>query len=113
MTFDVRRDKAIWALLIEKFGLRPWEIAKLTDRQIQELYFHPRDKQGCVIFPTEKLPQVQQKLPDTLEGELAALASLQGMMKKSDYEGAVRELRAKYERANSTHKPNSGSEVDG
>jgi hypothetical protein len=43
--------RAAFAKLIDHFHLRPWEIRKLTDRQIQELYFHPRDDQGEIELP--------------------------------------------------------------
>lgn len=49
-TLGVLRAK--YAILAEKFGLRPWELQKLTPRQIYEIYFHPRDKDGFVILPT-------------------------------------------------------------
>lgn len=49
----------------EPFNLRPWEIARLTDRQISELYFHPRDKHGRLVEQVE--------LPGEDEGEQLSL----------------------------------------
>lgn len=44
MNFDT-----ICAILVnEPFNLRPWEIAQLTDYQINNIYFHPRTKEGAI-----------------------------------------------------------------
>jgi hypothetical protein len=45
----------------EPFNLRPWEVARLTDRQIAELYFHPRDEQGR-LNPQVELPGEEETL---------------------------------------------------
>ncbi len=50
----------MWATLIDKFHLRPWEVAKLTDRQIHDLYYHPRNDDGT-IEPVEPLMQREPK----------------------------------------------------
>lgn len=97
------RHKAKLALLIDRFGLRPWEIARLTDRQIEELYFHKRDKDGVILFPVEELPEVEET-PDTLETALAKLEELRTVMKPADYDAAVREVKRLYdERSDTTH----------
>lgn len=36
------------ALVTEPFHLRPWEIARLTDYQIREIYFHKRRDDGSI-----------------------------------------------------------------
>ncbi len=39
---------------MDHFGLRPWEIARLTPVQIAELYFHLRDEDGAMKIPETK-----------------------------------------------------------
>lgn len=51
----------------EPLRLRPWEIARLTDRQVLNLYLHPRDEQGRVV------PKVRT---DRLDAEEALAAAL-------------------------------------
>ena len=64
-------------MLVDKFQLRTWEIARLTDRQIHEVYFHPRERDGTIrshlTIPDE--PKAQE----TLESELVALEALIGL----------------------------------
>lgn len=42
---------AKYAVLVSEFGLKPWEIAQLTPRQIHEVYLHPRDADGVIKVP--------------------------------------------------------------
>jgi len=53
--------KAKYAALLDHFHLTLAEIGNLTDRQIQELYFHPRDEQTGSIRQ-----QPEPAKPDTL-----------------------------------------------
>lgn len=41
----------------EPFHLRPWEVARLTDYQIQRIYFAPRDDRGQLLLsnPSRKI----------------------------------------------------------
>jgi len=101
MTNEALRQRAIWAVLIDKFGLRPWEIGRLTQRQIHELYFHPRNKDGTIKFPSDAQNQ-QRQVPATLEGELAALDEFAAFMgagwkEKQQLDAAKEQLRAKYD----------------
>lgn len=93
----IAHQRAVFALLTEKFHLRPWEIARLTDRQISQLYFHPR-KDGEIIFPFDEVEVEEQPLANTLEDELKALDDVKDMMNPGDYRRAVEELRRLYER---------------
>jgi hypothetical protein len=45
--------RACYAALVEKCSFE--EIANLTDRQIMQIYFHPRDKYGAVAS-VEEIP---------------------------------------------------------
>jgi len=56
--------RAMYATLLNHYHLTLPEIGRLTDRQISDLYFHPRDEAGA-IKPVEKEPQ-----PGTLEFDL-------------------------------------------
>ncbi len=55
------------AELIESFGLTPAQIGELTERQISEYYFHPREKDTRQI----KHPEAQSG-PQTCEQHVAA-----------------------------------------
>jgi hypothetical protein len=84
--------RAVYAKLVEHFHLRPWEIKKLTDRQIVELYFHPRNDKGEVEEVYER-PAVP-----TLKSELFEIDLLyaQGVIKKDNAEQCKEKLRAKW-----------------
>src|SRR5271165_735655 len=45
----------IAALLGEPWCLTLDRVARLTDRQIHQLYFHPRDKYGAIVPPMRSL----------------------------------------------------------
>lgn len=41
-----------WAMILDRFsGLRPCDLAEMTDFQIERLYLHPRDKEGKLREP--------------------------------------------------------------
>ncbi|QJW98692.1 hypothetical protein [Frigoriglobus tundricola] len=65
---------------MDKFGLRPWEIARLTDKQIAQVYFHARDEHGALVVPTRPVSAAEfgtrYEPPATLEDELKTLAEL-------------------------------------
>jgi hypothetical protein len=67
-------------VLIDKFGLRPWEIGRLSKRQIQEFYFYPRDENGCLAPPRKPVTEAERlaysEPPASLEAELEKLAAL-------------------------------------
>lgn len=64
-------------MLLDK-GLRPWEIARLTERQIAEFYFHPRDEHGVLKYPSAVLDDLaHRRIPAaSYEEELAVLMAL-------------------------------------
>jgi hypothetical protein len=41
------------ALAGEPWGLRPWEIRKLTPQQVKTIFFHERDENGQLIIKAE------------------------------------------------------------
>ncbi len=83
------RERYTAAALADKFGLRPWEIARLTPRQEAELYFHPRDKEGNLKVPAT---EARCEEASTLQSELVALDQLQAALQEVgafDDEGAL------------------------
>jgi hypothetical protein len=116
LTRDERERETAWrvamqayheAVLLER-GLKPWEIARLTDRQIEEGYFHPRDEHGSLLVPSRPLAACDfgdRYIPcASLEEELAQFAELQGIIFSeskgksglTNYESAVEQIRAKW-----------------
>lgn len=94
--------KAKYAILIDKFNLRPWEIGRLTPRQVEELYFHPRDKDGQIKITGEAQPQgfdpatmTNAQKRQALIMQWDSLLSC-GMMKRVDYDAARKQLDEKY-----------------
>lgn len=85
--------KAKFALLLDHFHLRLDDIAELTDRQIDELYFHVRTEQGA-IKPAEQ--PVTPKA--TLQSELMQLdiGRGYGLVDDVSYRQTVEGLRKKY-----------------
>lgn len=41
------------AVLTHRFGLRPWEIARLSDKYIKLVYFHACDEYGNLVPPSK------------------------------------------------------------
>ena len=70
-------------------------VAGLTDRQIDELYFHPRNKEGA-IEPQEK-PVAADGKP-TLKGELMNLWKMAKALKMppDQWQALEKQLREKY-----------------
>jgi hypothetical protein len=76
-------------------GLDPEKLARLTDRQVELLYAHPREKTGELRKP---LPEVvQARKPLTLAQKKAALkqAAREVGMRPEDLAQALAELEAK------------------
>ncbi len=46
----------MWAALADKFGLTPDQIGDLTDWQLANIYYHPRDKDGILVPPANQQP---------------------------------------------------------
>ena len=93
-------------MLVDKFGLRPWEIARLTDRQIAEVYFHARDEHGALVAPSRTPDKsefgTRYDPPESLGAELKALGELneviRGQNKRglTNYPEAVELIKAKW-----------------
>ena len=106
--YQMRLERFQASVLVDKFGLRLWEIARLSDRQIADFYFAPRDENGTLIVPTK--PMSKEELDRrtapaaSLEEELAVLDQLQAHFRGSDgkgrgltnYREAVQQVRAKW-----------------
>lgn len=96
------------ALLLDRFHLSLDDFAKLTDRQIQELYFHKRDKEDKIV-----VPEVVQGLqapdgPSTLDGELHQLEALRSVLNwdEATHQQLQAELRAKFKERECPPSPN-------
>jgi hypothetical protein len=73
------KRKAIAALLFDRFHITPEEYARLTDRQIFDLFLHARKADGSIDFdvPFTIMPEPkEEEKPHTLESEMAALDEL-------------------------------------
>lgn len=69
------QNTAIAAMLWDKWAMGPDKFATWTDRQIREICFHKRDKDGKIEIPED--PTFDE--PVTLESELALVRQLQAM----------------------------------
>jgi hypothetical protein len=74
-------------------GVKPDDLARMTDRQIDLLYAHPRDRNGRLIIDGD-VPARAARRPG-LAGDLAALAELRVQLGLSPEK--VAELAAKLE----------------
>jgi hypothetical protein len=84
----------LYAGLISEFKLTPWQIAKLTDSQINRLYCHPRTEQGAIEPIEDKVE------PDSLDWHMLKLevAAASIHMPPAQLAEAKAKLRAKWER---------------
>lgn len=80
-----------WAAVAERFRLPPTAVALLTDAQIDEVLFHPRDAEGVLSPPPDPRP----KAPPTKESRLAGIAQLRALGVITDERAA--ELTAEVE----------------
>lgn len=82
------------------YKLRPWEIARLTDRQIVDLYYRKRDKEGNPLpFPKEEVAASSTPKPLTdleLEIEMEK-ARLNWWQVQFDLKRPEEETKAKWE----------------
>lgn len=83
------------AILLDKFHLTLDQIARLTDRQIDDYYFHPRDQHGAikpiqVLEPAAPLPKL------SYEEELRNLEFLNAAVGLQNFEQAKKDLYAKF-----------------
>lgn len=81
------------------------DYAKLTDKQIFEIYLHPRDKDGSINFdasPKENTSESAEDKPDTFESDLEVLYNLATVtrMPSEKLNELEMKLREKYGRAN-------------
>jgi translation elongation factor EF-Ts len=64
-------------LMGEPLELRPWEILRLTDRQIVDLYHHARDREGRVV--RKRGARVEAKTPEQAKKAAEAIAAMFGL----------------------------------
>ena len=65
-----------WAVLIDRFNCGPADIADLTDAQIDELFFYPRNRDGALVPPPEPDKPAP---PPTAESRLATIDQLEAL----------------------------------
>ena len=82
-------EAIVAALLGEPFRLRFAEIADLTDRQIYDLYCHPRNKEGQIDFQVGHFRAKDM----TADEELLAVKQLAAALGMSD--AKIKELEEK------------------
>ena len=92
---QLMNQRAMFAVLLDKFHLTPEDIAKLTDRQIFDYYFHPRDNHGSIKTPEAV---VEASKAEGYEQNMIALKSLldAGFVNTKDFQRLKEELEAKY-----------------
>jgi hypothetical protein len=83
------------AYLVDKFYLSIDQIAKLTDRQIMEIYFHKRNEDGCIVFPQSHLSTSNKKY-EPLVTAIQALEYYKAAMTQEKYDEAKQKLIVKY-----------------
>ena len=99
------RKKAIVAALFDHFtGLTMDGFSRLTDKQIQEIFFHARKKDGTIDFPMEFVLVPKQAEEETLEKALKDLEMMLtvfgSLMDKDSVEKAKEALKEKYSARN-------------
>lgn len=100
------KRKAIAALLLDRFHLSIDQFARLTDRQIFELYLHARNKDGGIDLaePLPPDPVDEPEEPPSFEADLAALDMARDAlrMRPEVYADLRAKLEAKYGRVTAT-----------
>ena len=89
-------EKAIAATLFDKFGMTFEEMGELTDRQIHEIAFHRRTKEGMIDIPEAYLDGDGPDEPLDLEGELMKLRELTAIISPENMAECEAALRAKF-----------------
>lgn len=84
------------AILADHYGLTMPEVGNLTDRQIKDVYFHARTKEGAIEIP---LPAAEP--PAEEETEEIVLRNLQilrgaGLIPEENYLACVEEAKRKF-----------------
>lgn len=80
------------AILFDKFLLNPGDLASLTDWQIEQIYFHPRNKDGSIKIPDGEAPDRE----DTEEEALRGLLIFRSGMLEADYQAGVAKIKEKF-----------------
>jgi hypothetical protein len=85
------------AILVDKFHLSMDQIAKLTDRQIMDVYFHKRDAEdGTIVFPEPIQREVKDERTQKVLRAIQALDYFSKAMNKKEYDAAKAKLLVKY-----------------
>jgi hypothetical protein len=94
--------RATFATLLEHFHYTPWDLERLTDRQIVELCYHPRRDGNIEVVPDEIARATQEAGTTTaqpaLEKECLAIDALvwAKVLSQEAGERAKAKVRAKY-----------------
>lgn len=95
MTVARGRMTALVASLVTNFHLKPWEIARLTWRQIAEVYFHDRDENGDIKIP-DTTP-ILNPATMSFEQKVGALNQSADFLGDEQYRRLMVELHEKYQ----------------
>ncbi len=88
------------AWILDRFRVPPDQLSDLTDRQIHELYFHKRDRDGKITWPEDPADD-DEDVPSTLSEEIAKLQMMRQLfgLSQERYDEIVAELTSRYEEA--------------
>src|SRR5258707_778347 len=96
------------ALLVEKFHLNKWDIARYSDAQIEQFFFYPRDEHGLLkrpgLLPDASAYGDRYTPAKSMEEDLAKLGALHEHLKGTEgklpglanYEQAVEALKLRW-----------------
>lgn len=85
------------AILVDHYHLTLREIGDLTDRQIKEVYFHARTKEGAIDVPVPAVEATREE-GDPLAAALRDLAFLKAtsLITAENYEACVADAKRKH-----------------
>jgi hypothetical protein len=91
------------ANLLDHFHMSLDDIRNLTDAQLCDFYFFPRDEQGVLIQPEEIRKAIREAAlnqPTSFEAQLGDLMQLKGkrLISKENFNKAIAELKLKWKK---------------
>jgi hypothetical protein len=89
------------AQLAEHFHLSPQAVACLTDRQVRNILFHKRDKNGVLVAPVVLPPSPKEKrqaekLPESMEEEIRSIEALRSWVSEENYKEMLRTIEERW-----------------
>ena len=100
--------RAFIASIVAAIHLPIHELARLTDRQLVEIYAHPRDESGNIKAPEEPAAVRPNEAPDSLAKDLRDWTILTSMLRlpEEEYRKGAEKLKAKWAAKESEGKGN-------